>query len=239
MNASDVGADLLAYPEVAGLVEFGSVARGSSGGSSDLDLLVVIRSSAARPIIRARIDSLCRWSPQVSATALTREELVSALERSPSFGAHLRDEGRVRGGSEDRQRISDALRFVRLTDDALAFEVDELTQHLDRLSNERRLGGRYGTAAGRLFSICRGAAILNAMSHGMRMYDWRTVFDMLAGRDDELRHAASTAVSLRPYFEALDGRRSPPAPATRSLYIAGRDATRAIVRSVPDRISAS
>lgn len=235
MDDGDIRSLLLADPGVAGLVEFGSSARQSMRRDSDLDVLAVIRDSSVRGAVRARIDHLASDFERLSATALTCNELQRTVTRSPSFGAHLRDEGRVFGAALDRRSIRGVLTSIRVDADAVREEVLDLGRHVDRLSNERMLAGRYDTAVGRLFSIARAAAILHGMTHGRPAYDWRTVFSSLADRDPSLEEPTQTVLSLRPYYEALDGRRTPPPTASQTVYRAGIDATRSIVDSVPKR----
>lgn len=47
------------------------------------------------------------------------------------------------------------------------------------------------------------------MAMGEAEYDWRIAFDHLSKKRPDLRHEIEVVTSLRPYFEALDGRCAP------------------------------
>ena len=81
LNASldaAAAAALQAHPELLGVWLFGSRARGSAGARSDVDLLLIARSVAARPLDRplAYRDLLEGIPAPTDLLVLTPEELV-------------------------------------------------------------------------------------------------------------------------------------------------------------------
>lgn len=220
-------------PGVTALVQFGSYARGTRvTPTSDIDLFAVIRDSSFRSQVRSQIDRLNRAvQGQMSAVAVTPDEFESTVRRTPSFGAHLRDEGRVFGS--ERNRIEQILGRVHIDDETTAAEFSSLRSRAALLARENRLGGHYDTAIGRFFAVARAAAILHLTVVGEPVYDWRQAFVVLADRRPDLKHALMTIAEARQYYEALDGRADNPDPATREQYLAAGAAAQSLTADPP------
>lgn len=234
MTDQDIRSSLLNLPGVTALVEFGSYARGTRvAPQSDIDVFAVIRDKSFRSPVRQEIESLNRAAHGlVSAVALTTEELESTVTRMPSFGAHLRDEGRVFGSG--RRQIEKILEGVRVDDASNAAEFQAVRSRVALLDAESRLGGHFNTAVGRYFTLARAAVILHLTVRGEPVYDWRESFTRLADLRPDLKHALVTIAQARPYYDVLDGRADNPTPATRDLYLAAGESARALTADPPE-----
>jgi predicted nucleotidyltransferase len=197
-------------PGVDAAIEFGSRAR-ADPSYGDIDVLVVVRDDDVRRQVASQLDSLGeRHEPPLAPSIYTWASLRSRLDAVPSFAAHLRDEGRVLAAREvDSKRLLALLRSIRVTDESLRCEFEELQKRCLRIARPARVSDAYGTALGRLFSVGRASAILRLMSEGDPIYNWRRAFTRLASHHPEYADALDTIARIRPFYEALDGRRDP------------------------------
>jgi predicted nucleotidyltransferase len=199
---------LLDLPGVESVVEYGSSVRpGEAVG--DIDVIVVVDNMSRRGQVMHTVEDLShRARVNVSAAIMTMDGLLKRLDSMPSFGAHLRSEGHVFGHPDSASDVQRVLQRVKITPDTLAAEFRELQDRLDRLSNRTTVADAYITGLGRLYGIGRAAAILQLIALGQEDFSWRTVFKRLGRRKPELRGALDVVVALRPYYEALEGRRT-------------------------------
>lgn len=234
MTDQDIRSSLLNLPGVTAVLEFGSHARGTRvAAMSDIDLFAVIRDRSCRTLVRKEIDTLNRRTGGlISATALTEDELRSTVNRMPSFGAHLRDEGRVFG--PERDQVERILSAVHVDAASNAEEFRAIRARMALLDDETRLGGHYDTAVGRYFALARAAVILHLTVLDEPVYDWRESFVRLADLRPDLKSALDQMASVRRYYDALDGRADPPLPATRSLYVSVRSAAWSLTAEPPE-----
>lgn len=210
MRPDEICREFLSLPGVAAVIQFGSTARGSSSEAGDLDALVIVRNPGCRRSVVDFADVLSRrFGVDVSVTAFTMTEFSDRLAETPSFGAHLRDEGRLYGTGCERKAVQSILDAIVVTPESLEIELAELRTRLERVSDVSKHAGHYATALGRLYGIGRAASILRLMALGEARYDWRVAFEHLSKKSPELRHEIEVVSSLRPYFEALDGRCDP------------------------------
>ncbi len=232
--------ELLRQPGVDGVIEFGSTGRGEST-TGDLDVLVVLRDISGKHEMVTWADSKSRVTGvNISPTVMTRESLAERIRKSPSFGVHLQKEGRIDGNGEVITEIRKLLDAVQVTPDSLQREFLELQQRLERIATPSRLAGHYLTALGRIYAIGRAASILQLVAAGTPEYDWRTTFKTLSEMRPELQGAIAVVVSLRPFYEALDGRRGVgqlTSGATRRRYEESVDAARKIVQPQEHRLA--
>ncbi len=206
METDRIVAELLTLQGVQAVIEFGSTAR-DGDDSGDVDLLVVVDDDTRRRQVVAMADRLSTTlGLRVSPSVFTADALASRLDDAPSFGAHLRDEGRMFGMPAATQAVASMLERVEITPETLDLEFAALAQRLHRLRDRSRFADSYGTALGRLYAIGRAASILQLMREGETDYDWRTAFGRLARRRPDFRRPLDVVAALRPYYDALDGR---------------------------------
>lgn len=193
---------------VDAVIEFGSRARGDAY-CGDVDLLVVVSDNSARRFVADQLDEMAEQHRlPLAPNIYTWETLRGRLEAVPSFAAHLREEGHI--SSSDAANVEGLERLlwsIDVTDESLRREFDELRQRWHRLAQPSKLCGAYGTALGRLFALGRASAFLHLIREGEPNYEWKPAFVELSARHPEFADALETVSRIRPFYEALDGRR--------------------------------
>jgi predicted nucleotidyltransferase len=204
MSADQVVESLLKVSGVEAIIKFGSAAR-EDRPPGDLDLLVVVREGVGRSSVVEAAAQLSRaYGVAVAAVVYTLASLEERLEKAPSFGLHLRDEGVVVGNAVATRRIMQLLQRVELTHEALERECDELDRRLQRIV--RHNAGQLGTALGRLYGVGRAACILRLLDGGLHIYDATRAFAVLSERQPDLSVSVGSISKIRPFYDALDGR---------------------------------
>lgn len=196
--------------EVLGVIVFGSLARGSSTPSSDVDLIVLLAEGADRAPIRRVLREASGDTPLASKLTpiyFTPSSLLRELAARPSFGGHLADEGVVlyRTPALDAlEKQMDA--HTPVNQRALEEELQERTKLLGKVGHLERMNGEFLPTLSQLYSLARSVVIVKLMQRGVRKYDWGEVFDVYSRIEPSLAGEIDSLKNLRGYYEFVHDR---------------------------------
>lgn len=207
-DVDDIACSLRAIDSIDGVIIFGSHARRDHHLMSDLDLLIVrsasTPASATKEEVRKRTST---GNPRPSIIAYTADELIAEIDKRPSFGAHLSDEGIFAYCTRSCSRVRRRLKDFILDKEALSRELQYECQALDLFTDTARFNRQFVSSLGRLYSIARSVVIIKLLQSGVHEYDWRRIFDEFAGKYPERSADVDLLSSLRPFYEYLVNRR--------------------------------
>jgi predicted nucleotidyltransferase len=202
------------FPAIEAVCLYGSVARGDSNQSSDVDLLVIgldatIRNSQLRACLSGAL-----LRENVSLSYLTLRQFSRLVQSGVSFILHLQLEGEL---IFDRRGAVNAILTQPLAHDP---GVDkEMQFHLRRLhplEDLTQFGGLFSLAFAQLYSIGKSVIMLRLATEGCPEFNRRHAFAKFRSRHPELAHEIRAIRTLEPFYEsAFRSRHKPlavPAP---------------------------
>jgi predicted nucleotidyltransferase len=192
------------FPSLLGICLFGSVARGTAGPRSDIDLLVLTSDPAPTVSqLRQRLPAHLQDVP-LSLASHTPESLERYLERWPRFAAHLRREGKVlfdRGGA----LTSLLAREVPMSTHA---ELRAQRRHLSNYEEPERFGDRFLFALASLYRIGRAVTFALLAESGVLTFDAERAFDELSELRPERAQDVQAVRRLKPFYDVVTRRGS-------------------------------
>lgn len=195
-----------AAPHALAILVYGSRARGTHTTSSDLDLLVLVKSTTDR----RQILQECVETRDDPVAILTLDELFVEARTKPSFVSHILDEGEVLSTSVFWDSIRPKLQEVVTDPGALDREIALRVRDLQPFRNTSRFAASPVTFLSHLWGVSRSLVIASLLREGVREYDWRKAFDKYIELHPERRDEVRTLEALRPYYEIARARRSAP-----------------------------
>lgn len=185
-------------------VLYGSVARGTHGPASDIDLLVV---SPDREAADRLLSHLWTVDAEVAQRCSPLIETMGGLERrcraEPAFVAHLVDEGAfVASPSGDALQ---ALRRRDFTVDELLGEVDRRHRRVAATLDPARLNGSFVPALSRIYSCAKAIAMARLVAVGQPDFDWASTFTSVGLVQPSLASSAMNLAQLRPFYLRMRG----------------------------------
>src|SRR5947209_18172916 len=142
---------LAAVRGVAGVLVFGSVARGQANAASDIDLLVLGTDHDLTPAtLRNRLPNALQAAP-ISLSCHTPEGLEQYLRKWSRFATHLRREGRILYDPKGELERLLSMDIPVST----ALEIEAQRRHLANYEHAERFGGRFLFPLAHLYRIGR------------------------------------------------------------------------------------
>jgi predicted nucleotidyltransferase len=175
-QAEHVASALAAQPHVGGVALFGSVARGTEGRCSDIDLLVLTsQPDVSRQDLWNRLPHRLR-SEELTLSVFTEDRLRKYLHKWSRFAVHLQREGVV---LFDVDCMLSSLMAEKI-DVSVQHELDVQRRKLNNYAHVERFGGRLLFPLGQLYAIGRTVIFASLAMKGHLEFDRETAFRQLA-----------------------------------------------------------
>lgn len=190
---------------VEAVLLYGSVARGTAGDDSDIDLLVVTQRPMSGRGVKARLVKRSPVAQRLSVSCRTWEGAAGLARDDWSFAAHLLREGHTLWDQEGR--LEGALSYARPRRGELSEQYDSLTARLNRFDDLSPYLGHHLFVLAEVFRVGKAIAMLACAQAETFEYDRRRAFESVAevvgpaGRD-----AADHLLSLEPFYLRTEGR---------------------------------
>ncbi len=222
-------ADRLAerVPAVEGVRLFGSVARGDTEESSDIDLLVVGSDPSLTPVdLLEKLPEPLRAAP-LSLLYYSAAELEDLYEQGDLFVLHILTEGQT---LLDRADVFDRLRHeprdLRLTIRAgLELELSRLRPYEDLT----RFNDNFLFCLSHLYAIAKSVVMLDLAKEGILEFNRAKAFKALRDLHPEHAEELDRLSSLEPFYRLVTGRRREALPFS---YIGARRETESAIRAI-------
>jgi len=201
---------LKSIDSIDGLVVFGSTTRDELHETSDVDVLVIYRTSSNVASVRAKVkDRIPRTMHRVSVSYFTANTLTREINARPSFGAHLADEAVFVYCKDSCTKIRHWIKggWSPPARD-LEIELEREVASLALFSDTARFNEDFVPSLGRLYSIARSVLIIKLLQSGIHEYSWRRIFGEFANLYPEFGESLRDLAGLRRYYEFLIDRRS-------------------------------
>ncbi|GIM89300.1 nucleotidyltransferase domain-containing protein [Paractinoplanes toevensis] len=198
-QAKEASDALASVPEVAGVVLFGSVARGRASRDSDIDLLILVTADDLEITdLRHHLPISLREVP-ISLSSHTSDGLAAYIRRWSRFGAHLRQEGKILHDTGDQLRtlLSDEVPI------SVESELDTQQHHLQTYKHVERFGGRFLFPLAHLHRIGRATAYALLAKEGVLEFDGKSAFQELLARHPTWTEDINVIMSLGPFYKRV------------------------------------
>jgi predicted nucleotidyltransferase len=208
---------------------FGSTARGHRRADSDIDVLVVVPDGTSASEVRDRVRS-SEARQRAQLRLMSEKRLKQAFSQGTVFAAHLAHEGQV---VVDRDGALTRLLESHPRDEPVRETAKDLASQLQVYDNLDWCGGYYLFCFADLYAWGRSGAMLAVARAGHFEFDRDLVFDRLHRLFPDLKEAGRHIQRLRPFWAAVNRKRSEPFPfspvGSDAEAVEARDACRMIL----------
>jgi predicted nucleotidyltransferase len=179
----------------AGLL-YGSSARGKTGESSDIDLIVVTGNRhRSWDALRHLVKDL-PGANRLQLQALTHQEMRDLFGSRPDFAAHLVSEGIVLYDKKGflAELFATPIRRINSRD------FDRLISRAERQAKFDRFNGQLLFSLARLYAIGKAAVILSLVRRGKPEFDRHQAFEAFKTSNARLRTDVDQITRLEPFY---------------------------------------
>lgn len=207
-DAQEVTSQLVgAFPAIDAVLLFGSVARGDANPWSDIDLFV---TSSDPQLTVAEMRNVIADRSHVSLAYYRAPSFERLCQRHSSLIVHLKKEGIAlfdRVGVMSRIQNSPSF-----TKSDVAEEMMHFRAKLDPYRHPKRYNNNFLFALSHLYSIGKGAIMLELASQGTPEFNSDAAFERFATLNPDQAEQVTTVARLRPFYRMVNGRKREPLP---------------------------
>ena len=188
---------------------YGSVARGSEGPWSDIDLLVVgergdLTAAQLYRAVRAEFPEC-----PVSIVYLSRDRIEEYLTTGTRFLVHIREEGRV---LEDPHGVVARALSAPFEPLPASDEIDRELRRLDLYDDLSRYGDNYLFCLAHIYTIAKAIVMARLAADGVYEFDRDHAFVAFARRWPDMAASVQTVQQLEPFYNMVAHRKPEPLP---------------------------